>query len=391
MALISPISLGRAPRDLHGFLGAGSAWLRTEALARVDRLSARVEADVPWLEAGLRRLEPTLSLRAVRARVLAVRAETHDVKTFVLRPNARFTDYVPGAFVNVSLRIGGVKHQRSYSISSAPSADGTLSITVKRVSGGIVSNFLADHVHPGDVLTLSAPAGQFRLPEQLPPALLMISAGSGITPVMSMLRQLLAQRSTLAVTFLHFARSPRDLIFHEELLHSAAAMPNLRLALSVEQADEHWTGSRGRFTQELLESVAPNYRELDTFLCGPAPFMKGVIQALDQTGADMSRLRYERFNVDFDASECLEQAQLVRFLRSGGESLSKRPATILHEAERLGLTVESGCRAGNCGTCRCLKRSGVVTDVTTGSSSGAGEEFILPCISVPRGVVEVEL
>jgi len=119
--------------------------------------------------------------------------------------------------------------------------------------------------------------------------------------------------------------------------------------------------------------------------------MRAVVQTLEQTGADLSRLRYERFNVDFDASQFLQHAQLVRFLRSGGEGISSRPTTILEAAERRGIRVETGCRAGNCGTCRCRKLRGVVTDVTTGRSSGEGEEFIFPCVSVPRGVVEVEL
>jgi ferredoxin-NADP reductase len=391
MTSVLPFLHGEIINDINASIVRARAQLRARAVARVDRLTARVEVRVPLLEAGLRRLEPTLSLRTIRARVLAVRAETHDVNTYVLRPNARFMGHAPGAFVNVGVRVAGVKHQRSYSISSAPSADGTFSITVKRVPGGVVSNFLADELKPGDVLSLSAPAGQFVLPQVVPGALLMISGGSGITPLMSMLRKLAAERSAAAITFLHFARSPRDIIFHDELLRSAEALPNLKLALCVEEADARWAGPCGRFSQELLAQVAPAYRELDVFLCGPSPFMRAVVQTLEQTGADLSRLRYERFNVDFDASQFLQEAQLVRFLRSGGEGISSRPTTILEAAERRGIRVETGCRAGNCGTCRCKKRSGVVTDLTTGRSSGAGEEFIFPCVSVPRGVVEVEL
>lgn len=387
MATVVPFPNG----DLEQKLETARATLRGNALAQLDRLTAGLNLDVPWLEGALRRVEPTLSLRRIRARVVAVRTETHDVKTYVLRPNARFRRFEPGSFVNVMVRINGQLFQRSYSISSAPSQDGLFSITVKRVPGGLVSNWLADEVQPGHVLSLSAPSGQFVLPAERPPALLMLSAGSGITPVMSMLRHLVAEGSTSAITFVHFARTPRDIIFHDELLRIADAAPNVRLAFCVEDADAHWQGARGRFCQELLESIAPDFRELDTFMCGPSPFMKAVVTTLEQSGAELSRLRYERFSAEFDATQFLEHAQLVRFVRSGSESMASTPRTILEEAERLGVRLEWGCRAGNCGTCRCKKLSGVVTDVTTGVESGAGEEFIFPCVSVPRGAVEVEL
>jgi ferredoxin-NADP reductase len=368
-------------------------WKRVRATAAsgVDRVTRRLTLDAPVLEGALRRLDPTLSLRSIRARVVEVRDETHDVKTFVLRPNARFTTFQAGSFVNVKLRIDGKTVQRSYSISSAPSRDGLFSITVKRVAGGVVSNWLADNVKPGFVLPLSAPSGQFVLPAELPEELLMLSAGSGITPVMSMLRQLITDDEQRPITFVHFARSPRDIIFHKELLRIAELTPHVKLVFCVEEADASWDGPVGRFTRELLAEVAPNFRQVDTFMCGPSGFMKAVVKTLEEEGAELSRLRYERFGVDFDASAFIGHGQLVRFARSGGESMSSTPRTILAEAERLGISVEWGCRAGNCGTCRCKKMSGIVTDITTGTESGPGEEDIFPCVSIPRGVVEVEL
>jgi ferredoxin-NADP reductase len=363
---------------------------RARAAAELDRVTCRLTVDAPVLERALRRLDPTLSLRSIRARVVEVREETHDVKTFVLRPNARFRSFEPGSYVNIELRIDGKRVQRSYSISSAPSDDGLFAITVKRVAGGVVSNWLADHVQPGFVLSLSAPAGQFVLPSERPGELLMLSAGSGITPVMSMLRQLVTETER-PITFVHFARSPRDIIFHEELQRIAARAGHVRLVFCVEEGDDAWQGPVGRFTAELLAEVAPNFRALDTFMCGPSGFMKAVMKTLEESGAELGRLRYERFGVDFDPSAFIGHGQLVRFAKSGGEGISTTPRTILDEAERLGIQVESGCRAGNCGTCRCKKVSGVITDITTGRESGAGEEFIFPCVSIPRGAVEVEL
>lgn len=372
-----------------------SADLWTRAVRRavplLDRASAQLELELPLLEAALGKLDRTLSLQHVRARVLDVRDETHDVKTFVLRPNARFPGYRAGSYVTLQLTIEGRPVQRSYSLSSAPSEDGLITLTVKRVPGGLVSNWISDNVHAGDVLSLSAPAGQFVLPRELPSKLVMLSAGSGITPVMSMLRQLLAGRSETQVVFVHFARTPRDIIFHDELVRLARAAPNLQLTFCVEQAEAAWTGPRGRFSQALLESIAPDFRELPTFLCGPSAFMRSVMQTFEQAEADLSKLRYERFSTELDVSKFLGHGQLIRFVRSGAESLSNRPRTILEEAESLGVPIESGCRAGNCGTCRCLKRRGVIVDVITGRESSDAEEFIFPCISIARGSVELDL
>jgi ferredoxin len=141
----------------------------------------------------------------------------------------------------------------------------------------------------------------------------------------------------------------------------------------------------------LLQETVPEFAALDTYLCGPSGFMQAVMQAFEQQDADLSKLRYERFGTALDTSSFLEHTQLIRFVRSGTETLSNRPRTILEEAERAGVRVESGCRAGNCGTCRCRKTSGVVVDITTGRASRAGEEFIYPCVSVARGAVEVDL
>jgi len=379
-----------APRRAKPLSQLASRLVR-RALPLLDRASATVTADIPLLEASLARIDRTLSLRHVRARVVEVRAETHDVNTYVLRPNARFGSYRPGAYVTLHLDIEGKRVERAYSLSSAPSRDGLISITVKRVPGGLVSNYLADNLRRGTVLDLSAPLGNFVLPEVVGERLLMISAGSGITPVMSQLRHLLATKSATEVTFLHFARSPNDVIFKAELDAIRAQHPHVRVHLCVENAEDDWEHARGMFTAELLEAAAPGYRETETYLCGPAGFMKAVMQALEAGQADLGRLHYERFNVEFDVSAFLGQTQLVRFTKSGVESLSTNPITILEQAEARGVRAESSCRTGVCGTCRCRKKSGVVVDVTTGAESDAGEGFFYPCVSIARGTVEVEL
>jgi ferredoxin-NADP reductase len=352
---------------------------------------------VPVLEAALARVDPTLSLHRVLARVVLVRDETHDVRTYVLEPNARFGSFLPGSYVTLHLTVGGQKLQRSYSLSSAPSTDGKIAITVKRVPGGLVSNHLLDLLAPGQVVELSAPRGQFVLRSagvegrEKEGEVLMLSAGSGITPVMSMLRHLVAQGSTSNVTFLHFARTPADLIFRQELEQIAERTPNVRVVFSVERPDDAWTGLSGRVDGAVLEAVAPGFRAADIYLCGPSGFMRSVMELLERADADLSRLRFERFTTEFDASLFLDHTQTIRFLRSGVEALSNRPLTILEEAEAQGLSVDSGCRAGTCGTCRCKKKRGIVFNTATGKESAAGEEIIYPCVSIARGTVEVEL
>lgn len=357
----------------------------------LDQASARVKADMPVVEAVLCRLDPTLSLRRILARVVDVRNETHDVKTFVLKPNARFGAFRPGAYMTVHRTIDGRAVQRAYSLSSPVSEDGLVTITVKRVPGGLMSNHLADTIGKGDIIELGAPEGQFLFSSAADAQVLMISAGSGITPVMSMLRDLVRKDSKTEVTFLHFARSPEDVVFGRELSQIAERAPNVKVVVCVEAADESWQGLRGRFTRALLESTLPGFATADTYLCGPAGFMRAVMQTLEQGGADLSTLRYERFNSEFDASAFLEHTRVVRFLKSGVETLSNRPLTVLQEAEARGVRVDTGCRAGTCGTCRCKKRKGVVLNTATGALSGDGEEMIYPCVSVPQGALEVEL
>jgi ferredoxin-NADP reductase len=378
-------------REIRGLRHLTAGQVLRRAPVWIDRASSRMNAKVPVLEAVLGRLDPTLSLCRILARVVEIREETHDVKTFVLAPNARFGTYRPGAYVTVRLDIDGRTVERAYSLSSPPGDDGLITITVKRVPGGVASNHLADAVSKGDVLEIGAPAGQFILDTEPKAPLLMISAGSGITPVMSMLRHLVRSGSQTAITFLHFARTPKDVIFDRELADIAARAPHVKMVVCVEEADESWTGLRGRFSRSMLEALLPDFASVDTYLCGPSGFMRAVMQTLETAGADLGKLRYERFNSEFDASTFLTHSRLLRFTRSGVESLSNRSLTVLQEAEARGVRVTTGCRAGTCGTCRCRKRKGVVLNTATGALSGDGEEMIYPCVSVPQGSIEVDL
>lgn len=364
----------------------------SHVLSLVDRAAARVTVTSPRLDAWVQALDPVLSTRVVRARIVRIVDETHDTKSFVLRPNARWRGrFRPGSFLTVHLPIDGRTVTRSYSISASNPAAGLVTITVKRVPGGLASSWMARHLGPGDVLEIGEAQGHFVLPVAASGDITFLSAGSGITPVMAMLRHLTAQPSASRIAFLHWARSPEDIIFRSELQALAARHPNVHLGLTVETAGDDWNGQRGRFTAATLDAEIPDWRERPLYLCGPAPFMKCVIETLEGAGFDLSRLFYERFGPDLDVSALLPGASLVRFTRSGAEVMLSTRKTLLDAAEARGLAPPSGCRAGVCGTCRCKKLRGVVIDATTGRESGAGEEMIHPCVSLAKGAVDIDL
>ncbi len=387
--VVGSIAGQRTPTARARFARVAHAGRR--ALPLLDWATSKVSVDSRRLERLVAAVEPTLSLRDVRARVVAIRLETHDTKTYVLKPNGRFRGFTPGAYLSLRVTVDGEPVVRSYSISSSSAAEGVVAITVKRVEGGVVSNWLFHRLAVGDVVEIGQAQGQFVLPKDVPPRLLMISAGSGITPVMAMLRHVTQLGARPTTAFLHFARSPEDVIFRDELAQIAERCASVSVTTCVERADEAWSGARGRFTAGLLEEAAPDYREIPIYLCGPAPFMAEVIKVLEATGCDLANLRYEQFTSGVDVSAFLSAASLVRFTRSGVETVVSKPRTLLEVAEARGLRPEHGCRMGVCGSCRCEKKSGVVIDVTTGLESGNGAESIRPCVSIAKGNVDLDL
>jgi stearoyl-CoA 9-desaturase NADPH oxidoreductase len=339
--------------------------------------------DVAALDDLLAQIHPTWSLARIKARVLAVIDETADTKTFVLHPNRRWPGFRAGQHIGVEVEIGGVRHQRRYSLSSLPGR-GHVAFTVKRQSAGKVSSWLHAQIHPGDVLTLDAPAGDFVLPERLPPRLLMLSAGSGVTPLMAMVRTLAAARARVDVAFVHVARRPADAIFAAELRALTTAWSGLRV-------QHHHSETSGRFDVAALERAVPDYGDRLSFLCGPAGFMTTMREHWEARGLD-SRLRLESFGAPCaTAPRGATTALEVRCTRS--ERLFTAPGIdpLLAEAERAGLRPRYGCRMGICHTCSCVKRSGIVENLLTGELSTEPDERIQLCISRARTDLTLDL
>ena len=333
-------------------------------------------------EFWLGELHRTWSLAETRARVVAVVDETRDVKTFRLRPNRHWRGHRPGQYTAVTVEVDGVRVRRCYSISSAP-GERLLSITVKRVPGGRVSGWLHDQVRPGHVIRLDPAAGDFVLPAPAPAGLLMLSGGSGVTPVMSMVRALAAAGSIRDLCFVHHAHGPDDVIFRAELEGLAGRHPGLRLVFC-----------HGRLDEARLARLVPDFAERATLLCGPAGLMTRVEAMWEAAGA-AGRLQLERFTSPGPPRPAPDdggvRAVEVRLAGSGRAIAATTGRTLLEQLEQAGERPPHGCRIGICHTCRCRKHTGTVQNLLTGAISSEEDEEIQICVSVPRSDVELHL
>lgn len=346
----------------------------------------------PWVESivrlsavedALTALHPLLSLTDVRARVVRIVDETASTKTFVLQPNALWAGAHAGQFVRVQLEINGRRVERAYSLSSRPGAR-RLAFTVKRQDQGLVSNHLHNAVNVGDVLTISQAMGEFTLPDVLPAKILLLSAGSGITPVMSMLRDLKARGTQGDVVFLHVCREPNDLIFAKQLQALAADVSGLRLVV-------HYDAHTGFFSPQVLAQQVPDLGERSTWMCGPAGFMDAISTYWDTQCLD-SKLFSERFGgAPILPSTAPGTPVQVAFASSGATFTTSGTEPLLVQAERAGLSPKHGCRIGICRSCQCVKTSGAVENLQTGEVSSAPNELIRLCISTARSDVALAL
>ena len=327
------------------------------------------------IEFWLRAIDPSWSVREPRARVIEVIVETADTRTFVLKPSAGWPGHRAGQHVTVEIEIDGVRARRCYSLSSAP-GDRHPAITVKRAPGGRVSAWLHDHARFGTVLGLGPAQGDFVLPPA-PGKLLLLSGGSGVTPVMSMLRDLAARHRIRDVVFATFARTADDFIFRDALEQLASRHAGLALHLG-----------RGHLTEERLVALVPDLADRETFLCGPPGFMEAVEQTFARCGAG-HRLRRERFVVPPPRRVAGEAR--VTLARSGRAPVLPASATLLAGLEAAGERPPSGCRMGICGSCKTRKRSGTVENVLTGVISSDADEDISLCVTSPRSDVELAL
>lgn len=337
----------------------------------------------------LEALNPLWSVKGVRAEVDDIRYLTGDSVTLTLRPNHNWQGFIPGQFVQLTVAINGKRHTRCYSpANSVHRVDGLIELTAKVHANGFVSRHLRQQLRIGDVVRLSQAAGDFALPEERPERILLISGGSGITPVMAMLRTLCDERYSGQITFVHYANSSADMIYASELETLCRQHDNVHLVRSFTQQSGPGELS-GLFCREHLHTSVPDFAEATTFLCGPPPMMAAVEKVWKEEGLE-KQLFKEAFTLNTPSLDSDSPEGEVRFAKSDTMAVSKG-TTLLEQAEEAGLTPESGCRMGICHACTCRKTAGKVRDLRTGEVSSGDEEDIQLCISVPVGTVILDI
>lgn len=350
---------------------------RTNALSR----AASVLTTPLRPEDFLSLVNPLSSARQLRGVVTDVIPETANSATIRFRPGRGWAMHRAGQWARIGVEIDGVRHWRSYSLTTASGEDPAITVTS---TGGKVSEALVRGTSRGDILFLAPPQGDFVLPEH-PRPLLMITAGSGLTPVMSMIRTLVGKREDADVVLVHSARTRDDALFFDELKDLAAHHPGLRVV--------HWfTGERGRIDvsgPRDLDEVCPDWRSRKAFVCGPAEMLDAA--TAHWQAADLPEsLTVERF-----APTLLPGAGgaggLVSFEKSDKEVDADGDTSLLEAGEEAGVVMPSGCRMGICFSCVTPLIAGQVRDQRTGEVHGDEGELIQTCISAAAGPVHLDI
>jgi len=358
----------------------------------------------------LRAIDPLWSLAEPRARIVAVTRETPDTKTFRLRPARDLGGWRAGQHVAVAAEIDGRRVRRWYSISSVPGVGRDLAITVTRVAGGRMSGWLHEHARVGDCVVLDRPAGAFVLPDPLPRALLFVSGGSGITPIMPMLETLVRGRQPIDAVLLHYAPDARHLIFVRRLAALAGSAPGLRVRVGLTRAateraserPDRGARRRARAGVELvpacrrldaaeLARLVPDFAARATFVCGPARLMDALdaIRARQAPAWPLARERFTAARAAIPAQGVV--AGELALARSGLRVHASSDRSLLEQIEAAGGQPAYGCRAGICGTCACRTLAGTVRNLVTGAISDEAGAAIRLCVSAPVGPVTLDL
>jgi stearoyl-CoA 9-desaturase NADPH oxidoreductase len=335
-------------------------------------------------------VRPTRSLRDPRAEIVDVCHPSIDSVTLTLRPNERWRGFHAGQFVRLTVEIAGVRETRCYSPACGEHVDGEIELTVKVHPAGKVSRYLNEHARPGMLVGCSEAEGEFVLPRERPEHLLLISGGSGITPVMSLLRTLREEGHPGHVTFLHYARSRCHIPYRDELERIASGASNVRLALVC---TGEASALNGHLSRSQLRRMAPDYVRAHAYVCGP-PGLIATVRALWAEDGIEQPLWVESFQPTSFAiggnGIPTHPDGSVHFARSRKRATNDGRC-LLEQAEQAGLCPPSGCRMGICRMCTTHKTAGRVRNALSGEISSGADEDIQICVSVPVGDVELTL
>jgi len=329
-------------------------------------------------------IDPLLSTRELRGRIERVEPETAEAATVWIRPGHEWAGHVPGQYLRIGVVVDGVHHWRAYSLTSDPGrADGCIAITPKLVEAGKVSPYLVRDARPGTVVRLGGVEGTFVLPDPAPEKLLFISAGSGITPIASMLRSLVGNERVGDVVHVHSARTAETVIFGARLQRLVDAQAGFKLHLRL-------TGEQGRVAPTDLDDLCPDWRRRHTFASGPGAMLDDLTRHWQDEG-DPERLAMERFQPTIGGAPGGGEGGTVRFAQSRVEAGCDGATPILAAGEAAGATLPYGCRMGICHTCVGELRCGRVRDLRTGEVHGSEGEMVRTCVNAPEGPVEIAL
>ncbi|MEM5388936.1 hybrid-cluster NAD(P)-dependent oxidoreductase [Paraburkholderia phymatum] len=330
--------------------------------------------------------------------------ETHDVKSFEFRTDDGLpVRFEPGQFMTVSANVQGQAVERCYTISSPPTRPYLVSITVKRVPGGVMSNWLHDNMKPGSRLRAYGPSGTFTSTASAAPKSLYLSAGSGVTPLMSMTRASVDLGLDRDIAFVHSARTPADIVFRDELQRLAKLSPRLKLFFVCEGVGDEsdWAGATGRLSLALLSKWLPDYADREVFTCGPGGYMSAVRDLLREGGHDPARYHQESFDISAGAaaepvsrkSDAAQEIFTVKLSRSSKTFTIDPSETVLSAAKKAGVAIASSCSQGVCGTCKTKVLEGTVDMKHNGGirDREVQKGFRLLCCSRPTSDLVLEL
>ncbi len=326
-------------------------------------------------------IDPLHSGAELRGRIVAIHPETRDAATLVIKPGRAWRTHTPGQYVRIGVDVNGIRQWRAYSLTSdTQRRDGYITITVKAIPDGTVSNHLVHHATVGTIVQLDQAAGEFTLGARTPRKILFVTAGSGITPVMGMLRNIVDEN--VDVVLVHSAPTAEDVIFAAELrqLH---AEDRIRLV-------EKHTDTDGILDVRHLGDILDDLTECQTWACGPA----GLLSALEQRFIDdgiADRLHTERFRPTVIATG---DGGPVTFTKTGTAAENDGAQPLLDTGEAAGVLMPSGCRMGICFGCVAPLRQGAVRDLRTGEVTTAtdGDNIqIQTCVSAAAGACDIDL
>ncbi|MEE9354813.1 MAG: 2Fe-2S iron-sulfur cluster-binding protein [Methylococcaceae bacterium] len=361
---------------------------------------------------------------AANLTVVRIINETSQVKTFQLlaeTPTAFI--YKPGQYVTVMVTINGEEHSRCYSMSSSPSRPYRLDLTVKREPGGLVSNWLCDQIKQGDRLTLKKPKGRFSCLSSPASKLLFVGAGSGITPLMSMVRWLADTNSSVTAKFLVSFREFDDIIFRSELELMSASECNVDIGVTLtsnKKLKKPWQVFRGRVDKTMLYEFAPDVLERDIYLCGPEGFMTSIKATLQEIGYPMHRLHCESFNPKPSLCEAAKESSKnplnhnlpvitghqkiskltdvttehsITFLRSKKTVTIDEHTNLLQAAESQGVSIDYDCRSGSCGACmvKCITGDVAMNDECDIDDIERQQGWVFSCCAFAKSDVDLDL